>query len=107
MNEESELRCPMCGDANTHVNSAAVAARKAGEDGEITEIGVACDGHVAELSPGSVPVGEYVGVGRRHRIALLGWCESCAGRFALVFTQHKGTTVVESVEQSDGLRSAS
>lgn len=99
-----ELRCPVCGETNTHVNSVNVACRPGGEDGPIVETGVGADGLIAPLPAGTTPVGEYVGVGRRHRIALLGWCETCAARFALIFTQHKGTTFVESRELTDGLR---
>lgn len=93
----NELCCPLCGDVFVHVDQAQVAARTAGEDGPIKEIGVTAAGDISDET-GNVPVGARVGVGRRHRIALLGWCESCSGKFALVFTQFKGVTFVESVE---------
>lgn len=92
---ENELCCPLCGDVFVHVDQVQIAARS--EDGPFSEIGINAVGDVADVS-GNVPVGPRVGSGRRHRIALLGWCEMCAGKFALVFTQHKGVTFVESVE---------
>lgn len=98
-----ELCCPLCGDTYTHVDEVAVAARPSGEDGPITGVGVNASGDVVDRA---VPAGRHVGEGRRHRFALLGWCETCAGRFALVFTQHKGVTLVESVEMASRSDSA-
>ena len=95
---ENELCCPLCGDTNTHIDEVAIAARPLGEDGPIAEIGIDARGAVTHRS-GAVPIGQ-VGAGRRHRIALIGWCESCGDRFALVFTQHKGVTLTESVDLS-------
>lgn len=92
---ENELCCPLCGDVFVHIDGVQVAARS--EDGPFSEIGISSAGDVTDET-GNVPVGTAVGVGRRHRIALLGWCEICDGRFALVFTQHKGVTFAESVE---------
>jgi hypothetical protein len=93
----SELCCPLCGDTNTHLDEVAVAARPSGEDGPIAEVGLNARGAVTNRA-GLVPESRSVGRGRRHRFALIGWCESCDGRFALVFTQHKGVTLVESVD---------
>lgn len=95
-NNADELCCPLCGDSNTHLDEVAVAARPTGEDGPIAEVGITANGAVTNRA-GLVPAGQ-VGRGRRHRFALLGWCESCDGRFALVFTQHKGVTLTESVD---------
>lgn len=94
---DDELCCPLCGDTNTHVDRVGMAARTTGEDGEITEIGFNARGVVTD-DTGNIPLSRQVGVGRRHRIALFGWCESCDGEFALLFTQHKGVTLVESVD---------
>lgn len=93
-NNENELCCPLCGDVYVHVDEARVAARPV-EDGEVTHISVTKSGEVgSEL----VPIGSRVGTGRRHRIALHGWCEICGGKFAIVFTQYKGVTLVEPQE---------
>lgn len=92
---DDELCCPLCGDSNTHVDRVSVAARPKGEDGPVISIDVAANGVVGESA---VPTSRHVGVGRRHRIALIGWCESCDGEFALLFTQHKGVTLVESID---------
>jgi hypothetical protein len=102
---DDELCCPLCGDINTHVDRAMVAGRPQGEDGPITEIAFRADGIVADAT-GEIPESHHVGVGRRHRIALIGWCESCSGEFALLFTQHKGVTLVESVDLGDRLPAA-
>ncbi len=96
-----ELCCPLCGDTNTHLDEVTVAARPAGEDGPITVIGVNSRGAVTNR-PGIVPGSRRVGAGRRHRFALLGWCESCDGRFSLVFTQHRGVTLTESIDLTNG-----
>lgn len=91
-----ELCCPLCGDTNTHIDEVAIASRPTGEDGPVRELLVNARGVVTHRA--GVPAGRYVGAGRRHRFALIGWCESCDGRFALVFTQHKGVTFTESVD---------
>lgn len=94
---ENELCCPLCGDVFVHVDQVQMAARPQGEDGPISGIAVSACGAVTDAT-GQVSTGSAVGVGRRHRISLIGWCEACSGRFALVFTQHKGVTFAESVE---------
>lgn len=97
---DDELCCPLCGDTNTHVDRVGMAAWVTGEDGQITEIGFTACGVVTD-DTGRIPPSRHVGVGRRHRIALFGWCESCDGEFALLFTQHKGVTLVESIDLGD------
>lgn len=94
---DDELCCPLCGDTNTHIDEVTIAARPSGEGAPITVIGVNNRGDVTGR-PGIVPGSRRVGQGRRHRFALMGWCESCDGRFSLVFTQHRGVTLVESVD---------
>ena len=96
---KDELCCPLCGDTNTHLDEVAVAARLLGEGGPVAEIGMDARGAVTNRAS-LVPVGRQVGTGRRHRFSLFGWCEACDGRFALVFTQHQGVTLVESVDLS-------
>lgn len=94
---DDELCCPLCGETNTHIDHVKIATRKLGEeDGALVEIGVSRTGEISDETD-KIPVGQ-VGVGRRHRIALIGWCEYCNGEFALVFTQHKGVTLMESVD---------
>lgn len=92
---DDQLCCPLCGDVFVHVDAVQVAARPDGEDGPIAGFRVTSTGSIS--GRGDVPVGPHAGEGRRHRIALTGWCEMCEGHFALVFTQHKGVTIVESV----------
>lgn len=74
-----------------------MAARR--EDKPYTYVHV--DGISGEVGQGddipSAPTGQAVGEGRRHRIALTGFCELCGGDYAIVFTQHKGQTHVETV----------
>ncbi len=91
---DNQLCCPLCGESNVHVDEARVAARPV-EDGEVTHVSVTSKGVIGAELP---PVGKRVGAGRRHRIALHGWCEMCSGKFAIVFTQHKGVTFVEPQE---------
>ena len=90
------LTCPSCGDTyGVHVEQVRVSARV--EDGVFDEIIVdARSGQVSTHNPEEGPRGHAVGVGRRHRISLMGYCELCPGScFSLVFTQHKGETFVE------------
>lgn len=88
------LHCPTCGADTTHVEHVAVSAR--GEDQAPDEITVdAITGRVVTRAAIPAPTGSTVGTGRRQRIALTGRCEQCDDRFALVLTQHKGTTLVE------------
>ena len=89
------LVCPKCNQwTGTHVDNVQVAARH--EDGEFNEIAVnGISGEIVHHSHTQAPMGDTVKAGRRHRIALSGYCEMCGHEFALVFTQHKGTTHVE------------
>lgn len=98
---EHEMCCPLCGDTNTHVDRVSMAARPLGEDGLIDEITIDAAGDDVSVMAAAIPVSRLVGSGRRHRIALHGWCESCDGTFAWLFTQHKGTTLVESVDMAE------
>lgn len=94
---DGSLACPVCGFGCTHIDRVAVAARK--EDDQATPITVdAITGYVTKGGMNTVPAGAMVGEGRRHRIALLGACES-GHQFAIVFTQHKGATYVEVLSQ--------
>jgi hypothetical protein len=91
-----QLRCPVCGEAHTHVDVVYVSARR--EDQEPNEIMVnGVTGGVVTHNPVGAPAGTAVREGRRHRIALAGYCEVNGHKFALVFTQHKGVTLVETV----------
>jgi len=91
---DNQLCCPLCGESNVHVDEARVAARSV-KDGEVVHVSVAKSGKVGSEP---APVGSRVGVGRLHRIALHGWCEMCSRKFAIVFTQHNGQTLVEHLE---------
>ncbi|MER6831976.1 hypothetical protein ABT352_38720 [Streptosporangium sp. NPDC000563] len=50
----------------------------------------------------SVLAGDAVGEGRRQRLVLTGSCEICGGEYAIVFTQHKGETYMETVRINEG-----
>lgn len=91
------MACPLCGDGDgTHVDHVYVAARR--EDADFVNIHVSgLTGQVDRPSPVPAPEGPGVGQGRRHRFALTGWCEMCGGQYAIVFTQHKGATLIETV----------
>lgn len=94
---DGSLHCPICGEAyGLHIEVASVAGRR--EDGPISPALVDEECVVTYDVP--VPEGEDVGEGRRHRIALEGWCEFGDHPFAIVFTQHKGETFVEVVPWS-------
>ncbi len=85
--------CPECGsESGIHLQSVMMAGRK--EDGEFTCTMI--DRLGAVYSVDDVPVGAQVGEGRRHRIVINGWCEN-DHFFALILTQHKGTTFAELV----------
>lgn len=92
--KDNLLVCPGCGDTDsTHVDTVYVSARR--EDQIPTEIHVhAITGEVTHDGV-NAPAGSKVGQGRRHRIALTGWCEVCQFEYAIIFTQHKGSTFVE------------
>ncbi|MEV4753302.1 hypothetical protein AB0K21_43760 [Streptosporangium sp. NPDC049248] len=97
------MACPLCGDGDgTHIEHAYVAARR--EDREFTNVHVnGITGEVAATPEEvSVPTGGAVGEGRRQRLALTGWCEMCGGEYAIVFTQHKGATYMETVQINEG-----
>lgn len=93
---DGRLLCPECGSEWTHSEIVYVAARK--EDGPFDEISVnAITGQVKTHNDLAAPAGAAVGEGRRHRIAVTGSCETGGHSFAIVLTQHKGVTVVETV----------
>ena len=90
------LLCPLCRFDYTHVDTVQVSARA--EDDSPNEIIVhAITGKLETHCSDPAPVGEMVKEGRRQRISIRGWCEGCGGTFAIVFTQHKGATLVEAV----------
>jgi hypothetical protein len=104
-NDQGGLLCPQCdeGYAN-HLDVVRISARY--EDCEPDEISIdAITGRVQTKCPIPAPIGKQVGSGRRHRIALMGWCELCGASWALIFTQQKGTTYVEVMPSEDGARS--
>lgn len=83
--------CPVCGFQYTHLDKVLVAARR--EDEPITPIFVdAVTGFVSKNTH-AVPGDDSA---RRQRIAVLGTCES-GHEFAIVFTQYKGSTYVETL----------
>lgn len=91
---EDGIACPLCGFSCTHINRVEIAARS--EDQIPSHIAVDATSGTIETRA-DPPVGSAVGEGRRHRIALIGTCEGCPATFAIVFTQHKGDTLVEVV----------
>lgn len=95
-NEDGWLLCPACGSEWTHSEIEYVAARR--EDDSFNEIAVnAITGQVKTHGDEAAPAGPAVGEGRRQRIAVTGVCETGDHTFAIVFTQHKGVTLVEAV----------
>lgn len=92
---DGALWCPSCLDSvYTHVDEAVVAGRH--EDQPVVGVEVNSFGEVTDVTNGDIPAGR-VGSGRSHRIVLKGYCEMCGARFAFVFTQRKGATLVETV----------
>lgn len=89
------LVCPLCGGTYTHLNDVHVDGRPR-EDG--AHIGVHVDHHGRVDTDSAIP--EQFRGDRRHAITLVGSCEHCSGRFAVVWRQHKGRTEV-SVLRSD------
>lgn len=94
---DDEMVCPVCGGTNTHIDQVAMATRPQGEDGMIAEIGVTAAGDITR-GGAVIPASRHAGLGRRHRVVLYGWCETCDGKFAWLFTQHKGVTYLEVVD---------
>lgn len=92
---EAGIACPLCGFACTHIDRVEIAARA--EDRPPTHITVNAVSGIIQTRADAPPVGPTVGEGRRHRIALIGECENGCHPFAIVFTQHKGDTLVEVV----------
>jgi hypothetical protein len=98
-NAQGELQCPDCEHKYVHVDEVDVAARPK-QDGEFNNIRVDANGKISTHRDESAASGSRVDAGRRHRIALNAWCEGCGARFSIVFTQHKGQTIVETVSTS-------
>jgi len=92
---DGSLLCPKCGHDCTHLDDTFVAGRPR-EDGPFVRVHVDSHGRVAEGASGPTPAD---GEGRRHHIAIAGWCEECRTRFAVVFKQHKGATKISTVIQ--------
>lgn len=82
------MLCPLCGEQNIHLDDVYVSGRPR-EDGDIVPVHV--DHHGRTDTHTTLPI---MNTGRRHSIALGGWCEHCGGRFTIEFTQHKGDTLV-------------
>jgi hypothetical protein len=103
VNPGRAVACPLCDHPYIHFDRVDIAA--GAEDEELKPIRVNAVTGTVHTGDAVFPVpikGRHVGEGRRHRVALLGWCEGCGHpdgrRLALVFTQHKGETLVEVVE---------
>ncbi len=94
--DDKLMVCPACDDTYTHVEKVQIAAR--GEDEEPNEITVdAVTGRVETHGDSPAPTGAVGQLGRRQRIAVTGHCEQGGHNFAIVFTQHKGQTLLEVV----------
>lgn len=91
--EHSALCCPLCGDQWIHIDDTYVSGRD-GEDEPVRRIRVGPDAKPETEPLAHTPISDE---GRRHVIALAGWCETCDRRFAWTFKQHKGQTIVEVV----------
>ncbi|MEV6350271.1 hypothetical protein [Actinoplanes sp. NPDC051851] len=96
LSDNGLLLCPTCGWDATHVEIVRVAARL--EDQDLNEITVnAITGQINTHGGEAAPAGPKEGEGRRQRVAVTGYCEEGQHSFAIVFTQHKGGTYVETV----------
>lgn len=82
------LACPLCGEDHVHLDDVYMAGRPR-EDGPFKNVHVNDAGHVEQGEHLDMPIRTG---GRRHTIAVGGWCEMCSGRFAIEFRQHKGQT---------------
>lgn len=100
IDDDGQLGCPLCGSPDgTHIDNVYVAARQ--EDREAVDISVNAVSGKYGVANVITPTGR-IGEGRRHRIALMGWCENCRSEYAIVFTQHKGRTFVDAVPVNEG-----
>ncbi len=87
MDDDNQLKCPVCGETQTHINQVLVAGRFEDEREKYLQVDAL---NAAVFIPDEVP-----GVqGRRHRIALQVDCEFGHTSY-LIFRQHKGCTLVE------------
>jgi hypothetical protein len=100
LNDDGLFLCPVCDCDTTHMEIVRVAARR--EDRTFNEITVnAITGQITTHGEVPAPTGSMQGKGRRQRIAVTGWCEEGNHSFAVVFTQHKGGTYIETVDSID------
>lgn len=95
--ETPVLRCPACAGDYVHLDDTYVAGRSR-EDGPIKFVHIDSGGNLQDASEKSTPLPK-TGLGRRHAIALAGWCEGCNTNLAIVFQQHKGQTQVTVLNQ--------
>lgn len=87
---DGRLTCPKCCENYVHIDDVFIAGRPR-EDGPVEPVHVDHRGQVREGLNVALPIPE---TGRRHVIALKGWCEMCAAHFTIEFKQHKGQTHV-------------
>lgn len=92
------LLCPICGDESTHVDGVMIAAGPEDCEQRTTITVKATSGVVKTYSSRPTPT-IAADHGRRHRIALIGWCENGGHKFSLVFAQHKGNTFVGATDE--------
>lgn len=86
--DSNMLICPLCGEDYVHLDDVYMAGRPR-EDGPYVNVHVDNAGRIDQGDFLNMPIQSG---GRRHTIAVSGWCEMCAGRFAIEFRQHKGQT---------------
>ena len=93
----ASLACPVCGQTyGLHLDGVSLAGRV--EDGPMSTAHI--DSECVVTYNDEVPAGPQVEEGRRYRIAIDGWCEFGTHPFSIVFTQHKGDTLVEVVHRA-------
>ena len=84
------LACPLCEDTYVHLDQVLVNGRPR-ESAPPVQIAVDHKGVVTDAEI----LAEQFAQGERHTFTLTGWCETCGGRVAVVFRQHKGQTQLE------------
>lgn len=95
---EAILRCPACASTYVHLDDVYMAGRPR-EDGPVECVHVDANGNTHDSNETTTPL-PPAGLGRRHAIAVAGWCEGCHTNLAIVFKQHKGQTFVTLANQT-------
>jgi hypothetical protein len=105
--QETELKCPLCGLANLHHYRVEIWERHEDADTGIHVMVLGVDRPTFGRGTPQVTVDSAMGGNpsdRRHGLRIFFWCEHCTDEIELALDQHKGTTFLRCASTQKKIR---